>query len=164
MALYYLETSALVKKYRTERGTEVVAELFERQRETEVFVSSYLTVVEVTSVATRLFRAGALSRRAYRVILGNLSRDVGETIQLQSVSDSILSDAVNLTVDYALRAPDAIHLATARRVQAAFPGESYYVVGSDARLKAACAGLGLAVHDPEAPDSLAVLRSYRARS
>lgn len=163
MPRYYLETSALVKKYRTERGTEVVAELFEGQLESEVLVTSYLTVVEVTSVATRLFHAGALSRRAYRVILGNLSRDVGETIQLQSVSDVILSDAVALAENYALRAPDAIHLSTARRVRGAFPDEPYYVVGSDARLKAACEGLGLVVLDPEAPDSLAVLKSYRGQ-
>jgi hypothetical protein len=159
--VYYLETSALVKKYRTEKGTEVVAELFQHKQESEVFVTSYFTVVEVSSVATRLFRAGAVTAQAYRVIMGNLARDMREAIQLHSVSDSMLSEATRLTQEYALRAPDAIHLATALGVRAAI-GSVLFFLGSDARLNAACENSGLLVLDPEEANALDALINFRS--
>jgi hypothetical protein len=38
--MFYLETSALLKKYRTESGTDVVRELFEWKSDAEAFISS----------------------------------------------------------------------------------------------------------------------------
>ena len=162
MPVFYLETSALVKKYRTEKGTEVIAGLFQGKREAEVFVTSYFTVLEITSVATRLLRAGTLRTRTYEVILGRLSQDVRGTIRLQSVSDSVLSEATRLTQVYALRAPDAIHMATALSVRATTHDEPFYFLGSDARLNTGCENSGLVVLDPEDTDSLNTLRTYRS--
>jgi predicted nucleic acid-binding protein len=160
--VYYLETSALVKKYRTERGTEVVAELFQHRRGSDVFVTSYFTVVEITSVTTRLLRAGALTSQAYQVIMGNLLRDLRETVRLQSVSDIVLGESIRLTQDHALRAPDAIHAATALGVKASIPGQPFYFLGSDARLNTACQSSGLSVLDPEEANSLETLRNFRS--
>jgi predicted nucleic acid-binding protein len=160
--VYYLETSALVKKYRTERGTEVVAELFQHKRGSDVFVTSYFTVVEITSVATRLLRGGALTSQAYQVIMGNLSRDMRETVRLHAVSDSVLSESIRLTQDHALRAPDAIHVATALGVRAGIPGHPFYFLGSDTRLNTACQSSGLLVLDPEEANSLEALRNFRS--
>ena len=47
MSIYYVDTSALVKKYRTERGTDVVAELFGDRVGTDVLLTSYLTVLGI---------------------------------------------------------------------------------------------------------------------
>lgn len=162
MPVYYLETSALVKKYRTERGTEVIAELFQRKQGSDVFVTSYFTVVEITSVVTRLLRAGALTSQGYQVIMGNLSRDIRETVRLQSVSDSVVSESIRLTQDHALRAPDAIHLATAFGMKAGVHGNAFYFFGSDARLNNACQSSGLLVLDPQEANSLEVLRNLRS--
>lgn len=162
MPVYCLETSALVKKYRTERGTEAIAELFQNKQESDVFVTSYFTVVEITSVTTRLFRAGALTNQAYQVIMGNLSRDMKETVRLQSVSDSVLSESIRLTQDHALRAPDAIHVATALGLRAGIRGRPFYFLGSDARLNTACHSSGLLVLDPEGSNSVEALRNFRS--
>lgn len=162
MPVYYLETSALVKKYRTEKGTEVVAELFQHKQGSDIFITSYFTVVEITSVATRLLRAGALTSQAYQVIMGNLSGDMRETVRLQSVSDSVLSESIRLTQDHALRAPDAIHVATALGVKAGIRGNPFYFLGSDARLNTACQASGLLVLDPQEANSLEVLRNFRS--
>ena len=42
MPVFYLDTAALLKRYRTEKGTEVVAALFSDRREDDVFVTSQL--------------------------------------------------------------------------------------------------------------------------
>jgi predicted nucleic acid-binding protein len=159
--VYYLETSALLKKYRTEKGTEVVEELFTKKGETEAFITSYFTVLEVVSVATRLLRAGILTRGLYRAILGNLERDTREVILLQSTSDAVISEATKQSMNYALRAPDAIHLATALRAKNA-TNEPLYFLCTDVKLKRACEGCRLAVLDPEGTDSMDALKSYRS--
>jgi predicted nucleic acid-binding protein len=153
-----------VKKYRTEKGTEVVAELFQYQQESEVFLTSYFTVLEVTSVATRLLRAGTLTRQAYQVLMGNLSRDVRGVIRLLSVTDSVLSEAIGLTQTHALRAPDSLHVATALGMKISGNDDILYFCGSDVRLNSACERSGLLVLDPEAPGSLDTLRSVRGRA
>lgn len=161
MAIYYFETSALLKRYRTEKGTDVLDELFQNRQGSEVFTTSYFTVLEVTSVATRLLKANNISRRSYYQILGDLSRDTRYLFVLQPVSDSTLSQALNLILDYGLRAPDAVQLATALVVRSNVPTEPVYFLCTDAKLRGACEGSDLAAIDPEAKDSLEILRRYR---
>ena len=161
MSIYYVDTSALVKKYRTERGTDVVAELFGDRVGTDVLLTSYLTVLEFTSVATRVLRGRGITRRAYQVMMGSLSKDLVDVIQLQSVTDNVVSDAIKLSLDHALRAADAVHLATALGIRNVFPGEPCYFVASDAKLNAVSDEIGLVVLDPEKTGALGILRSYR---
>lgn len=163
MAVYYLETSALLKRYRTEKGTEVLDELFQGKQESEVFTTSYFTVPEVTSVATRLLRSNSITRHSYNRLLGQLSQDLRHLIMLQSVSDSVLSEAVDFTMDYALRAPDALQIATALSVRSRVSDQPFYVLCTDSKLKTACENSNLVVLDPEATDSLEVLKGYRSR-
>ena len=40
MAVYYLETSALLKRYRTEKGTDLLDELFDSKQESEIFTTN----------------------------------------------------------------------------------------------------------------------------
>ena len=153
-----------MKKYRTEAGTEAVSELFSGKRDSEIFLTSFLTLVETTSVAARLLRARSLTQRAYRVMMGNLSGDIRETVRLHSVADSILSEAVNLTLNYALRAPDAIHLSTALAIRATFTDDMFFFMGSDARLNSAGGSAGLTIFNPEGSSALYDIRSLREAS
>ena len=74
MALYYLDTSALVKRYRTERGTEVMAALFSDQTLDDAFITSHLTVLEVEAVAARALGARLLTQRAYESLYDIIQR------------------------------------------------------------------------------------------
>ena len=47
MPVYYLETSALFKAYRTEVGSPVVRELLNQAQEQDRFYTSFLTVLEI---------------------------------------------------------------------------------------------------------------------
>jgi predicted nucleic acid-binding protein len=159
--VFYLETSSLLKKSRSETGTEVISELFSQKEDSEVFITSFFTLVEVTSVATRLLRARSLTQRAYLVLMGNLAQDAREKVLLQSVTDGILSESINLAQAYALRAPDAIHLASALDSSAAFPEDSFFFMGSDSRLNVAAESSGLTILNPETPAVLDSLRNLR---
>lgn len=161
MPVYYIETSALLKKYRTEKGTDAVEELFQEKHENDRFVTSYLTLLESVSVVTRMFKSGSFSRRLYQATLGNLERDSSRLMSLDSVSDAVISEAIKQSMTHALRAPDAIHLASALRISSA-SNEKIYFLCSDTRLKTACLSSGLLVLDPEDPGSVDDLRRWRA--
>ena len=45
MPIYYLDTSAVMKRYIPEIGSDVVEELFEELTNSEVLTTSYLTVL-----------------------------------------------------------------------------------------------------------------------
>ena len=66
MPLYYLDTSALLKRYKTETGTDVIDELFSSRRPAEVFVTSHFTSVEIESVGASRGSAVRIQYGAYR--------------------------------------------------------------------------------------------------
>ncbi len=161
MAIFYLETSALLKRYRTEEGTQVIQDLIEAKHEGESLITSYFTVLEIVSVTTRLLRARTLTKRLYHRMVGDVERDATESIILQPASDAVLSAAIKQSMTYGLRAPDAIHLATALRVNAAID-EPFYFLCADNKLIEACVDSGLTVINPEAPDSGSLLKKARS--
>lgn len=161
MPVYYLDTSALFKRYRIEKGTEVLDELFAARQDSEVLTTSSFTVLEVISVLTRLLRARTITRRSHQRLLGMVAEDVSETVALQPLTDAVISEAINPVLRNALRAPDALQLATALTVQSLTPGEALYFLCTDSRLKSASQNSGMQVIDPEAADSL-LLRTSRS--
>ncbi len=161
MAVLCLDTSALLKRYQVEKGTPVVREVFQSSAVGHTLAASYLAIPEASSVLTRMVRGGLLRPQTFEAILWDLIKDADDLIFLHSVSDGIVRDAVDLTIAHAVRAPDAIHLATALRVQRAANPDVTLFVSSDAKLKAAATASHLNVLDPEAPDSLERLRSLR---
>lgn len=48
MIVYYLDTSAVLKRYRTKKGTDVVNELYRGLTEDEALLASYLTCLDVS--------------------------------------------------------------------------------------------------------------------
>ena len=54
MPVFYIDTSALVKRYRTEQGTGVVEVLLSDPRPEDRFFLSFLSVIELTSGILRL--------------------------------------------------------------------------------------------------------------
>jgi predicted nucleic acid-binding protein len=108
VAATYLDSSAIVKLVATEPETDALRRHLRRQR---TLVSNALARTEVLR-AVLLIGKGAMST-AVRV----LSR-----IDLVGVNDQVLGDAGAL-LPIERRAPDAIHLATARRIGRALRSE-----------------------------------------
>ena len=117
MPLYYLDTSALLKRYKTEKGTAVIDDLFSARRQNEVFVTSQFTSVEIESVAARALKGRVLNKKAHGVLLRLFAEDIEELIIVLPVSTALLSEAAAAARRSAMRAGDALHFASAIRIK-----------------------------------------------
>ena len=161
MPAYYLETSALFKRYRTEPGSNVVRELFDLRRPDETLSTSYLSVLELTSTASRLMRGRVIRASQYAGLIRAFRNDIaGYRIDMLPVEDALVDEAINLYPGDPLRGADALHFASALRVNAV-TAPDFYLVSGDRELGNAARRHRLKVLDPEDAGALAYLRSIR---
>lgn len=118
MSVFYLDTSAVVKRYRVEAGTEVMDALLDAAQPGERLVTSFLTVLEVTSAVLRLQATGRLDEAITGELLAQFHHDLRDRFEVWPVDDACLLVAVQVVERHRLRAADAIHLATALNVEA----------------------------------------------
>ncbi len=112
MSIAYFDTSALLKQYVTERGSEWVKAYLAKLPVYGVFTSCLVTV-EMTSAFARRLRENILTVDAFGTVEQAFDYDVKHRYSLLDVTPMILTEARHLTKRYPLRAYDAVHLATA---------------------------------------------------
>ena len=105
----YLDTSALVKLYILEEGTEAVRIAVEG---TGLVVTSAIAYVEARAAFARLRREGALSAGHHRRTTRDLDTDWPRYLTIEVVTP-IIREAARLAEAHRLRAYDAVHLASA---------------------------------------------------
>lgn len=110
MALFYLETSALVKLYVQEPGSEHLLQLASETAENRLAVL-VLSPVEVRSAVRRRERSGDIDHPTARLILSRLQQHMEGRFVRQPLSEVVLDGAQEMIDRYALRAYDAIQLA-----------------------------------------------------
>jgi len=133
----YVDTSALLKWYIPERGSEQFGAWMSGQKQIEI---SRLTCVEVRCALARRQRAGSLSKEQAAHALEQFMADVHDGLfTLHSLHDQTFLDAEDLVAasPTPLRTLDALHLAVASgRACSAF-------VTADAALALAAGDAGL---------------------
>jgi predicted nucleic acid-binding protein len=72
---FYFDTSALLKRYKREPGTEVMDEVFSDRREDEEFVTSHITYIEAYGLLRRLVNDRRISQETFYTLLGNITED-----------------------------------------------------------------------------------------
>jgi len=117
MARYFLDSSALVKRYHQESGSSAVESLF-RRPDNRFFISR-LALVEIHSSFARLVREGVLTELDFSKLISRLEADVASSIlAVAAVSSRRLEGATAILRTHGLannvRTLDAIHLATAQ--------------------------------------------------
>ncbi len=162
MAIFYLDTSALVKRYRRETGTEVVDAIFSSPAPEGRFFISSLCLLELTSAVWRLARGGALSEATASQILARFRQDVRDLISVWPLDQEIVAAAVGVVEDHRLRSADAIHLASALAIAGAETAAPVVLVASDRELLRAAERAGLPTIDPEDPAAVQQLTRLRA--
>jgi uncharacterized protein len=110
LALYYLETSALVKLYVREPGTERLLDLAERSSSNRLVILS-LARIELNSAVRRRERNGEIPSFLANELLNSFKRHIESRFITQIVTDFVLDTAAALIDRHALRAFDAIQLA-----------------------------------------------------
>ena len=162
MPIYYLDTSAIMKRYRTETGSNVLEELFGGLTGSDELATSYLTLLEVNSAVSRLLRGRMITQRDYQRILSQFRRDIAYyEINLIPVQNELIDRASDTVRGYPLRSLDALHLASAIENRLLSSRHALYVVSADRELIAASESHGIATLDPQLDDALDRLRSPR---
>jgi uncharacterized protein len=150
LALYYLETSALVKLYVLEAGTDRLLQIARNLSENRLAVLA-LTPVEARSAIRRRERAGDIDAEAATLILDRLQLHTETRFVRQLVNDTVLDGAMELIDRYALRAYDAVQLAGCLALKTLGGMELPTFVCSDQQLLQAARSELLPILDPCAP-------------
>lgn len=148
MRRYFLDSSALVKRYHIEEGTERVVQLF-AVPDGQVFISR-LAWVELHSSFARLVRERAISSAQFQSLIARFQADVANgLLKVNAVSGARLQEASELLATYAvfypIRTLDAIQLATAQSLHRRHHLAGF--VAADKRLLASAAISGLPTID-----------------
>lgn len=110
MAVYYIETSALVKLYVHEPGTDEMLRLLAAPPRDQ-FVILGLSAVEFRAALRRRQRAGDLPKAAAERILQQFQQHSTSRFMRQLVSDSVMETAAMLADNHPIRAAAALQLA-----------------------------------------------------
>jgi predicted nucleic acid-binding protein len=146
MTLFYLDSSAWLKRYFLEPGSGWTTRLFESGNP---LASSVLGYIEVASALTRQQVPRKLDEDKLAQLQQQLEEDCGDLTGFP-LTDETVSRAVRLARGYKLRGADAVHLATALGVNDALVGtaNSMVSVASDEDLLAVAQQTGLTVENP----------------
>lgn len=136
----YLDASALVKRYVTERGSKDVVEL---TAAADIVATSLITRAEVAAALARAVRLGVLDHEGGRRAQRNFSREWPDLARIP-VNDALVSRAGTLAWDFGLRGYDAVQLASALTWQESI-GEDVFLGTFDRQLWEAAPGTGLHV-------------------
>ena len=147
MALYYLETSALVKLYVHETGTDRLLGLTASDAGHRFAILS-LAQVEFRAAIRRRQRSGEIPNHAAAELIEAFGRHAEGKFLIQSFSDSLLDVALALVDSYGLRGYDAMQLAGYLVLRSISGIEEPIFVCADQVLLAAAGNEGCPVLDP----------------
>lgn len=150
MAVYFFDSSALVKRYAQETGSAWVEALTAPQASHLLYLAR-ITAVEVAAAVARRQRNGALTEADAAMALADFHYDLTHQYRLVEITPTLIADAMRLATTYALRGYDAVQLAASLIVQAARNIHGLpplLLVSADRELNAAAIAEALTVEDP----------------
>ena len=145
----YLDTSALLKLYIAEEGTERVAGALKDAAEGRVVILD-LAPLEARSAVRRREREDDIVGADAERILQQIDDDISSLFLVQPSTSAVREEAARLIDRHPLRAYDALQLAGCLVVRSGMP-EPVMFVCADARLCEAAGHEGLAALNPIAP-------------
>lgn len=153
MIRIFFDASALVKRYASEDGTELVNELFRhlpRARMTCLMIG----VLEIVSVLARKRNDGRLTKELFAQAILELNREIldEDTFPIASIDDELAQSALPLIVQHNINSTDAIVLRSCLNLQASLAeqGDRLILWSCDKRLLRAARQEGVDIFDPEA--------------
>jgi uncharacterized protein len=147
---FFLDSSALTKRYVAETGTAWVDDLTDPSSG-NIIVVAEITLVEVAAALASRHRAGDISREERDRAVNLLNEHFDAEYRISPITREILDRAVSLTQNHRLRGYDATQLATALAADAALtsanlPGLTF--VAADGDLVSAARAEGVSAEDP----------------
>lgn len=148
MAIFFFDSSAIVKRYVDEQGSEWVCQLTDA-RENIVHIVS-LTPVEVVAAISRRVRNATVTAEEAASATRDLRTDLSQRYHIVPVSAALIETAMALAEKRGLRGYDAVQLAAAVMLSSATAskGLSLTLISADAELNSAANAEGLITEDP----------------
>ena len=150
MTAYFLDSSALVKRYVPETGSAWIRALSDQKTSNSLLIAR-ITWVEVLSALARREREGSLTPTDRTLIVQRFRSDLNNQYQVIELDAKLAETAGQLVGQYPLRAYDAVQLASVNRIQPAFTTEqstSLIFLTADNRLSTIAQALGLLTDNP----------------
>jgi len=158
MNLCYFDTSAIVKRYHTELGTEIVDGLFELPG--VGLITSLWTVLEFIAALSAKKKRKELSAHALGAAISDFSKEIEDRFTLRELESNYLWSAARLALDHGLTSADSYHLATALDcLNLTSRSDRFAFVCADDALCRAAAKQGLFVLNPVTKDAPKLLDS-----
>jgi uncharacterized protein len=131
--MIYLDSSALVKRYVEEKGTDFLKSILAGDG---LIATSKLTYPEILSALMRKVQAGEIARKTYNGIVGVFDKDWDHILVLDFHND-LLRGVRMLIERHPLKAADAIHLSSALWLRLSSNTDVTFVASDSNLLKAA---------------------------
>jgi len=149
-SVYFLDSSALVKRYGLEAGTAWISQLWDPLQGNIIAVAR-ITIVEVAAALASKRRADTITQPEYVQALKDVKDDFVHEYLRVNVGQSALDLAVDLTERNRLRGYDAVQLAAALTLNSVLTRKRLpplTFVCADRDLLIAAQAEGLVVDDP----------------
>jgi predicted nucleic acid-binding protein len=150
MGAFYLDSSALVKRYVQEAGTAWVTEIVAPTSANSVYMAR-LSAVEVISALTRRERAGTCAPAEADAARAQFRRELSSQYRAVDLGLLLIDVAMAIAERHGLRGYDAVQLAAALSLRdelAGLNGVKLVLVSADGELNAAAEAEGLDVENP----------------
>lgn len=152
MRSFYMDASALAKRYASEIGTPLIDRLFDTVSADRIYVLN-LGVAEVVSILVRKKNAGQLTVPAFNQALLEFGREIRSPVQVRKITadNTLVTAALPLIELHFINATDAVILSSALDLAAEHRkvGNDLALVASDQRLLRAAQAEGLTTFNPE---------------
>jgi hypothetical protein len=149
---YFVDSSALVKRYVKENGTAWVRRLTRRTSSRRIYLAR-ITTVEVTSAVARRRKGRTLTSAKASSILYRFRQHLAGRYTLIDLSAALFDEAMRLANAHSLRAYDAVQLAACLKIRQEHQDAGFApvtLISADQALNAAAAAEGLTVDDARA--------------
>jgi predicted nucleic acid-binding protein len=150
MAVYFGDSSAIVKRYMNETGTAWVTSITSPGAGNDIYMVQ-VTGVEIVSAITRARRSGRISAADATTAVSDFRYDFANGYHVVEIKPGLISHAMTLAETYALRGYDAVQLAAALEVNTHWltqGGPPITLISADTALNAAAIAEGLTVDNP----------------
>jgi predicted nucleic acid-binding protein len=148
MEFYFFDTSALVKRYYDESGTDTVDRLISSEIPT---VISSLSVIETTSAFRRKYNRDEITEDEMNALLGEFFREALDDFIIVPLDESLTQFSFELVTADDLRTLDSLQLSAA--LSLATEEESPVFVCADTDLVSTAKQHGLDTVNPERAES-----------
>lgn len=150
MPVYFVDSSALVKRYVREVGSTWILGLFDSALDNEIFVAA-ITAVEIIAAITRRARSGSISVADAAMICNQFRNNIQVDYQVIEITEEIIESGMMLAEMRGLRGYDAVQLAAGCAINALSVASGLppiVFVSADNELNLAAASEGLLVENP----------------